>query len=95
MKKIILIGSIATVLFANISKAQTVVSANCHTVTLTPVKVAYLRSFNNPYVNQQLDSCRSIKYNSTADVIIMMLSLPRAPKDNKFLVAGSKNAPKH
>lgn len=87
MKKVILIGSIAIVsLLSPKAQAQTVVSACGTTIKLTASDIAYLHRFKDPVINATLDSCVSIKYNSTADIIIKALKL-RKPRTELLYIA--------
>jgi hypothetical protein len=78
-QKLILIGSITVVIATN-CKAQAVVNANCKQFTLTPVRVIYLKRFADPVINKAVDSGKDIQFNSTADIIVAILSSPKAPK---------------
>ncbi len=76
---------IASLFIVTTTKAQTVVSAKGKTFVLNKLQVDYLKRFKDPVVTKAIDSCRSIKFNSTADVIVDMLSLPKAPKVKPLL----------
>ena len=76
---------IASLFIVTTAKAQTVVSAKGKTFVLNQQQKDYLKRFNNPVVTKAIDSCINIKYNSTADVIIDLLSLPKAPKVKQLL----------
>ena len=84
-KKAILIGSITIVMLSSEAKAQKVVSAGGKTFVLTQARITYLKRFADPVINKAIDSCASIKYNSTADVIVAILSSPKAPKVKPLL----------
>lgn len=81
MKKLTLIASIAIVVLSSSAKAQTIVSACGKTVKLNSKQVALLHSYRIPAIDSALKTCTSIKYNSTADMIIGILESKRQRKD--------------
>lgn len=89
MKTLTLIIAIAIILIVSPRvNAQIVVVAKCHTFNLSPAQVNYLHRFADPQINAALQTSRSIKYNSTADIIVSILTSKNAPKwDNKNLIA--------
>lgn len=85
-QKLILIAAITMVALSS-AKAQAVAVANCKRFELTPMRINYLKRFDDPVINKAINSGMDIKYNSTADIIVTILSSPKAPKVKPNLVA--------
>ena len=83
--KFILLTSISIVL-CSAAQAQQVVSAKGKTFILTKARIEFLKRFDNPFINKAIENCVTIKYNSTADIIVDILSLPYAPKVKQQLL---------
>jgi hypothetical protein len=88
MKKAILIASITVCLLGKRAEAQ-VVTAGGVTIKLTTEHKVYLRRFKSKMIDQALDTATTIRYNTTADVIIMLLKDRKRVTDT--LIAKRKN----
>jgi hypothetical protein len=74
------------------TQAQTIVSAGGVTVKLTSEQITYLHGYHNQAIDSALDSCISIKYNTTADLILAILKKRKASiKDTLYIAKTAKN----